>query len=314
MPISRRRSSRRWTDFSRTSRPDYTVGWPRFRGQSAGPIAAQQQAREAAVSGQVRALRRELPALLAGLGRVPDPRHPKKCRHRLTVLPLYGLLMFVFPFASRRVVNRELTRPQFAANLRLLFPELERLPHAGTEVSVVARHRRGAPRTGAHRLGFHNGLVIPLLSEFLAMRNRPLVWTRRMPRSSIPWASCGSPRATVPAPWNCSAVRTPPGWPIPAWPFTWPRRWRPPGRPLARAGSWSRPSSSPSLRRIRPRRCWVGFPLGRDGERVELLRIGAVEDGDVADAGDERRPGAFDQRRDERVAQFTVPGADLDLQ
>ncbi len=95
-------------------------------------IAAEQQAREMAVSGQVRVLRRELPALLAQLEQIPDPRQPNKCRHRLTVLLLYGLLMFVFQFASRREVNRELTRPQFEANLRLLFPELETLPHADT--------------------------------------------------------------------------------------------------------------------------------------------------------------------------------------
>ena len=95
-------------------------------------IAAKQQAREMAVSGQVRVLRRELPALLAQLEQIPEPRQPTKCRHRLTVLLLYGLLMFVFQFASRREVNRELTRPQFEANLRLLFPELETLPHADT--------------------------------------------------------------------------------------------------------------------------------------------------------------------------------------
>jgi hypothetical protein len=47
-------------------------------------------------------------------------------------LLLYGLLMFVFQFTSRREVNREMTRPQFEANLRLLFPELEQLPHADT--------------------------------------------------------------------------------------------------------------------------------------------------------------------------------------
>lgn len=95
-------------------------------------IAEEQQAREAAVSGQIRVLRRELPALLKQLGQIPDPRHPNKCRHQLTVLLLYGLLMFVFQFASRRAVNREITRPPFEANLRLLFPELETLPHADT--------------------------------------------------------------------------------------------------------------------------------------------------------------------------------------
>jgi hypothetical protein len=77
-------------------------------------------------------LRRELPRLLERLGKIPDLRHPRRCRHKLTVLLLYGLLMFVFQFASRREVNRELTCAQFNANLRLLFPELETLPHADT--------------------------------------------------------------------------------------------------------------------------------------------------------------------------------------
>jgi len=84
------------------------------------------------VTGQLRILRRELPLLLARLETIPDGRSPRKCRHKLTVLLLYGLLMFVFQFSSRREVNREMTRPQFEANLRLLFPELETLPHADT--------------------------------------------------------------------------------------------------------------------------------------------------------------------------------------
>lgn len=75
------------------------------------------------MSGQLRILRRELPRLLARLGQIPDFRNPHKRRHKLTVLLLYGLLMFVFQFASRREANREMTRPQFEANLRLLFPE-----------------------------------------------------------------------------------------------------------------------------------------------------------------------------------------------
>jgi hypothetical protein len=95
-------------------------------------IAQAQQAREAAVSGQLRILRRELPRLLARVAKIPDPRQPRKCRHKLTVLVLYGLLMVVFQFASRREVNREMTRPPFAANLRVLFPELDTRPHADT--------------------------------------------------------------------------------------------------------------------------------------------------------------------------------------
>ena len=76
-------------------------------------VSQEQEAREQAVSGQLRILRRELPRVLERLAQIPNPRNPRKCRHKLTVLLLYGLLMFVFQFASRREVNREMTRPQF---------------------------------------------------------------------------------------------------------------------------------------------------------------------------------------------------------
>ena len=175
-------------------------------------------------------LRRELPRLLERLGKIPDLRNPRRCRHKLTVLLLYGLLMFVFQFASRREVNLEMTRAQFKANLRLLFPELETLPHADTlfrllrdidvqsieqaHIELVGRLIRGKKfrrylinncypvaidgsqkfardtlldenllqRTQGKEekrhtqyfvyileasLVFHNGMVIPLLSEFL---------------------------------------------------------------------------------------------------------------------------------------------------
>ena len=82
-------------------------------------VAQEQAARQEAVIGQTRIIRRELPYLLIRLGKIPDRKNPRKCRHKLTVLLLYGLLMFVFQFASRREVNREMTRPQFEANLRL---------------------------------------------------------------------------------------------------------------------------------------------------------------------------------------------------
>ncbi|TLD46815.1 MAG: hypothetical protein FAZ92_00895 [Accumulibacter sp.] len=95
-------------------------------------IDEERAAREHAVSKQARLLRQELPALLDQLERIPDPRAPRKRRHKLTALLLYGLLMFVFQFASRRETNREMTRPQFLANLQLLFPQIEALPHADT--------------------------------------------------------------------------------------------------------------------------------------------------------------------------------------
>jgi hypothetical protein len=213
-------------------------------------VAQEQRSREEAVSGQMAVL----PRLLQRLEKIPDLRDPRRCQHKLTVLLLYGLLMFVFQFASRREVNREMTRPQFEANLRALFdarrpwraprgrpagvqsrsrrdcPELETLPHADTlfwllraidverieqaHIELVGRlirgkrfrrypinHRYPIAIDGSQRfardtlwdenllqrtqgkeqkrhtqyfvylleasLAFHNGMVIPLLSEFL---------------------------------------------------------------------------------------------------------------------------------------------------
>ncbi|MES9905945.1 MAG: transposase family protein [Sedimenticola sp.] len=59
-------------------------------------------------------------------------RNAGKCKHKLTLLMVYGLLMFIFQLGSRREVNRAMTRPQFIENLQQFFPELERLPHADT--------------------------------------------------------------------------------------------------------------------------------------------------------------------------------------
>jgi len=76
-----------------------------------------------------RIYRNQLPVLLKRLARIPDPRSPKKSKHKLTVLMLYGILTFVYQMPSRRMANREMTTPQFVENIRLLFPELESIPH-----------------------------------------------------------------------------------------------------------------------------------------------------------------------------------------
>ena len=95
-------------------------------------VEDEQQGREEAVAGHLRILHRELPLLLQQLAKIPDPRSPNKSKHKLTMLLLYGLLMFVFHYSSRREVNREMTRPQFMKSLQMLFPELDNLPHADT--------------------------------------------------------------------------------------------------------------------------------------------------------------------------------------
>jgi len=96
-------------------------------------------ARTDAVREQVKVFRAMLPILLARLSKITDPRNPKKNKHKLTVLMIYGILCFAFQMSSRREANREMTRPQFEENLRALFPDLEELPHADTLARLLAR-------------------------------------------------------------------------------------------------------------------------------------------------------------------------------
>ena len=101
--------------------------------------AEEQTAREEAVAAQLGVFRGLLPKLLKDLSKIPEPRQPKKLKHKLTVVLLYGLLSFVFQMASRREANRTLSRPAFLATLQTLFPELETLPHADTLHRVLCQ-------------------------------------------------------------------------------------------------------------------------------------------------------------------------------
>jgi hypothetical protein len=96
-------------------------------------------ARHEAVTGLVQLMRQQLPVLLKRLGKILDPRNPNKLKYKLTVLMIYGILVFVFQYASRRAANGEITRPVFEDNLRVLFPELENLPHADTLFRLLCR-------------------------------------------------------------------------------------------------------------------------------------------------------------------------------
>jgi hypothetical protein len=87
---------------------------------------------------QAKILRAKLPALLKRLKKIPDPRNPKKTKHKLTVLVIYGILIFIYQMASRREANREMTRPMFMKNLQLLFPELETIPHSDTLMRLLS--------------------------------------------------------------------------------------------------------------------------------------------------------------------------------
>lgn len=96
-------------------------------------------ARNEAVTEEARILKVNLPVLLKRLSKIPDHRNPKKIKHKLTVLMLYGILTFVYHMASRREANRKMTNPIIIENLKLLFPELESMPHNDTLARLLSK-------------------------------------------------------------------------------------------------------------------------------------------------------------------------------
>lgn len=83
-------------------------------------IEPEQAAREEAVAAQIPIYRVIKPKLLRKLSKIPDPRNPKKNKHKLTVILLFGLLNFIFQMASRREANRIMSRPVFKETLQEL--------------------------------------------------------------------------------------------------------------------------------------------------------------------------------------------------
>jgi hypothetical protein len=102
-------------------------------------VEEEKQARQEAVEEKLKMYRTVLPTLLKRLDKIRDPRNPKATRHKLTVLMLYGILAFAYHMTSQREANREMTLPMFRENLRLMFPELESLPHQDTLNRLLAR-------------------------------------------------------------------------------------------------------------------------------------------------------------------------------
>ncbi len=97
------------------------------------------EARAEAAAEQIRIMRSLLPILLKRLSKIPDPRNPEKSKHKPTVIMIYGILTFIYHMTSRRDADRTMTRPIFMANLMLLFPELETIPHNDTLMRLLAR-------------------------------------------------------------------------------------------------------------------------------------------------------------------------------
>jgi hypothetical protein len=95
-------------------------------------VEEEKEERQETVEAALKVYRRLLPGLLCRLKQIKDPRNPKKIKHKLTVLMVYGILFFVYQMSSRREANREMSKPIFYENLKAMFPELETLPHADT--------------------------------------------------------------------------------------------------------------------------------------------------------------------------------------
>lgn len=102
-------------------------------------VEEETRSRQETVEAQVTVIRSQLPKLLARLRTIPDPRNPQRIKHKMTVVLLYGILMFVFQMSSRRDTNSKMSQPQFLENLKLLFPELETLPHNDTLWRLLSR-------------------------------------------------------------------------------------------------------------------------------------------------------------------------------
>ena len=87
----------------------------------------------------LKVLRDKLPVLLKRFAAIPDPRTPRKTKHKLSVLMLYGILSFVLQMSSSREATREMSRPMFWENLKRFFPELEEVPHHDTLKRLLER-------------------------------------------------------------------------------------------------------------------------------------------------------------------------------
>jgi hypothetical protein len=143
--IKGRRRERRWAAAALRERQREAGLKPKVKPTVANHLSAysdgeqERLAREDAVSEEVAVMRAKLPRLLKRLSKIRDPRNPKKIKHKLTSLMVYGILGFVLQMASRRQANRQMSRPVFRENLLSLFPDLESIPHHDTLMRLLDR-------------------------------------------------------------------------------------------------------------------------------------------------------------------------------
>lgn len=102
-------------------------------------VEEEREGRQDAATEHLRIIRGKLPVLLGRLAKIPDPRNPKKIQHKMTMVLLYGILMFVYQMGSRREANQKMTRPQFKEHFALAFPDLKEIPHHDTLNRVLSK-------------------------------------------------------------------------------------------------------------------------------------------------------------------------------
>lgn len=95
--------------------------------------------RQTSVEAVLKVYQKTLPILLKRLSKIKDPRQPKKVKHGLAVLAIYGILMFVYQMSSLREANKEMSTAIFFENMKAMFPDFETMPHADTLSRLLER-------------------------------------------------------------------------------------------------------------------------------------------------------------------------------
>ena len=75
--------------------------------------------------------------VMTAFARISDPRNPKRIKHQLVVVLVFGVLLFLTQCTSRREGNRQLTEPKSWTTLQAAFPQLDSVPHMDTVANVL---------------------------------------------------------------------------------------------------------------------------------------------------------------------------------
>jgi hypothetical protein len=102
-------------------------------------VEEEKQFRADVLSSQIKSWSKLLPLIFTRFSKVPDPRNPRKIKHKIAVLLMHGLMLFLFRFSSRKAINKELSKPQFHENMKALFPNFDSTPHGDTVARLLEK-------------------------------------------------------------------------------------------------------------------------------------------------------------------------------